>query len=160
MKSEENIANKRGLEELVSFEATRLFVLRATGVWFSTVYEQDFQGNETVLEVGSGLGFLQRNWPVQFSGRCVQLDLNPAALQEARRMYPAGNYVAGSGLELPFEDESFDVVCGLNCYDLLLACQDTAFREASRVLKKDGIFLHLQDLSTPLNTLNSTGERG
>lgn len=91
MKSEENIADKGRLEDLIVYEKNRIFVSKATNVWLSTVYEQDFQGNETVLEVGSGLGFLQRNWPVQFEGKWVQFDLNPTALQEARRMYPSGN---------------------------------------------------------------------
>lgn len=40
----------------------------------------------------------------------------------------------------------------------MLAYQDKAFREASRVLKDGGFFLHLQDLSTPLNRWNSAGE--
>lgn len=158
MQSEDNIQPKDGLEELISYEENRLFVSRAIKVWLSAIYEQDFQGNETVLEVGSGLGFLQRNWPVQFDGKWVQFDLNPLALQVARQIYPAGNYVAGSAFELPFEDNSFDVVCGFNCYDLMLAYQDRAFKEASRVLKEGGFFLHLGDLLTPLNRQNSAGE--
>lgn len=152
-----NKDNEGGLERLLGYAQNRVLVSRAMNLWFADLYEQNFKGNETVLEVGSGLNVLSTNLP-EHHGKWYQLDSDTEALKEAKKLSPNGVYISGSGLELPFEDNSFDVVCGFNCYDLLMAYQDTAFAEARRVLKNDGLFLHIQDLLTPLNIRSDTGE--
>lgn len=154
---DDNEGNESGLERLLGYTRIRAPVSRAMDLWFADLYEQNFNGNETVLEVGSGLNALSINLP-EHHGKWVHFDLDTEALKEAKKISPDGIYVAGTGLELPFEDESFDVVCGFNCYELLTAYQDQAFTEASRVLRKDGLFLHLQDLATPLIVQSDTGE--
>ena len=156
---EGNSDTDMSLDSLLNFEQKRAVVSRVTEKWLLALYQRHFQGHETVLEVGSGLGYFKRKLP-KHNGIWVQLDSNPVALKEARHKDSSGRgiYVAGTGLLLPFEDESFDVVCGFNCYDLLAAFGDEAFTEARRVLKKGGLFLHTQDLLIPLIVHKNTGE--
>ncbi len=133
------------IELLDEFEKGRNLVLRATKQIFRDFYKQNFQGNEKVLEVGSGTGFLKRNWPENFHGEWIQLDSQPAFLKEAKKR-SNGTYIQGSAYRIPFPDESLDVVCGYGSYDVLMDLEK-ATKEASRVLKEDGLFFHLLDLS-------------
>ena len=53
---------------------------------------------------------------------------------------PGENVIAGDMLQLPFEDETFDLVIS-ECAMYQTQRQTDAIKEALRVLKKDGIFL-------------------
>lgn len=142
---EDSTWGKGDVHRLNEFEKDRNLVLRATRQLFLNFYKQNFQGNERVLEVGSGTGFLKRNWPEEFKGEYIQLDSQSAFLEEAKNRNPNGTYINGSAYELPFPDESLDVVCGYGSYDVLIDL-GTAIKEANRVLKKGGLFFHMLDL--------------
>ncbi|MFO0680916.1 MAG: class I SAM-dependent methyltransferase [Sandaracinus sp.] len=90
-----------------------------------------------VLEVGCGTGLvLARIAPV--AERAVGVDLSPGMLAKARER---GLEVhEGSATALPFEAESFDVVCS---FKVLAHVPDLpqALREVSRVLRPGGIAL-------------------
>ncbi len=145
---------------LDGFEENRTLVLRATKQIFQDFCDQNLQGNEKVLEIGSGTGFLKRNWPENFHGEWIQLDSQPAFLKEVKKKLKNETYIQGSAYELPFPDESLDVVCGYGSYDVLMDLEK-ATKEASRVLKKDGLFFHMLDLypcSSPIaNDLEKKG---
>lgn len=100
---------------------------------------------DAVLEVATGTGvqlveLARRNR----GGRTAGVELAPGMLAETRRRLRAAGLegvelVEGSALQLPFEDESFDLV--VNAYMLdLLAREDIprALSEFRRVLKPDG----------------------
>ena len=135
------------LWELCRVERKRNLVLRAERNTFLHFQRQDIQSAEKVLEIGSGIGFLRRNWP-KYEGLWVELDSQPLFLKEAGRRYTKGTYVSGSAYELPFPDKSFDAVVGLDSFDIF-SDLEIAVNEASRVLKKGGIFLHMSDLGAP-----------
>ena len=131
---------------LHSFERRRELVARALQKGLQAIQQRYFKGGEAILEVGSGTGFLRRAWPPHTPiGRWVQYDCVSDFLDDAQRRFPEGTYVHGSALELCFPDESFDVVCGFNAYDNI-ANLETAAKKAARVLKPDGLFLHIMDL--------------
>ena len=129
---------------LDDLERYRDLVLRATQTLFKFFYESNFQGDERVLEIGSGIGFLRRNWPREFNGTWVELDKELAFLREAEKRFSQGTYVCGSAYELPFPNESFDAVCGLGSFDSN-GNLEIITREASRVLRKGGLFLQMFD---------------
>lgn len=133
------------LGTLYKYEQNRSLILRATRKIFSSFDKENFQGNERILEVGSGMGFLRRNWPNNYRGEWVQLDSQPVYLEEAKRRFPKGTYICGSVYQLPFPDESFDVVCGFNSYDNFFDLE-TAIQETARVIKPSGLLLHMLDL--------------
>lgn len=146
---------QENLKLTLEYEITRSFVRRARTKWFSEVGEKFFNGSVDVLEVGSGLGLLKHNLPGH-RGAWYHLDADELVLAFAKREFPDRAYIIGSALELPFPDGSLDVVCGFNCYDFMLAFGEKPFREAKRVLKKGGYFIHFQDLQTNFGVGDST----
>ncbi len=133
------------IKKLDEFEDSRNLVLRATKHIFLDFYRNNFRGNERVLEVGSGTGFLRRNWPDEFQGKWIQTDSQPAFLEDGKRRFPSGSYVSCSVYDTPFANESFDVVCGFGSFDVFMDLEN-AVREAHRVLKNGGLFFHMLDL--------------
>ncbi|OFZ16431.1 MAG: hypothetical protein A2X86_22200 [Bdellovibrionales bacterium GWA2_49_15] len=110
------------------------------------VCDVSLQGKR-VLEVGCGRGggaaFLQKyHAPKELVG----LDVGPSAISfcQKRHVQKGLTFVAGNAQDLPFPDQSFDVVVNLescHCYD----SQELFFQEVKRVLAPEGIFL-LADL--------------
>jgi ubiquinone/menaquinone biosynthesis C-methylase UbiE len=94
-----------------------------------------------VLEVGCGTGAIlseiQSNSP-------HGLDLQPAALMEARVHAPAASLACADALSLPYSNESFDITF---CHYLLLWVSDAqwALREMKRVTSPSGFVLALAE---------------
>lgn len=130
---------------LRDFEETRALTQRAAQEAFKRLYRKYFNGTERVLEVGSGTGYFSRQWPSEFSGEWVHLEPQQAFIEEARRKNPVGIYVNGSIYHIPFDDQSFDGVCGLSSFDVFYDLE-AAVREADRVLKRGGLFFHVLDI--------------
>jgi ubiquinone/menaquinone biosynthesis C-methylase UbiE len=67
------------------------------------------------LDVGTGTGAGARvivsRWP---EAEVVGLDVSPGMLAEARRLVPGVEFVEGDAADLPFADESFDLVANAN----------------------------------------------
>ncbi|MCK4730696.1 MAG: class I SAM-dependent methyltransferase [Candidatus Aenigmarchaeota archaeon] len=158
-RSKDSTWDPEDIELLDDFEESRNLALRATKQLFLDFYNKNFQGDEKVLEIGSGTGFLKRNWSENFHGEWIQMDSQPAFLKEAKKK-SNGTYIQGSAYRIPFPDESLDVVCGYGSYDVFMDLEN-ATKEASRVLKKDGLFFHMLDLdpcSSPIaNDLEKKG---
>jgi ubiquinone/menaquinone biosynthesis C-methylase UbiE len=105
--------------------------------------DEDLAGKD-VLEVSSGHGggasYLMRTFkPKSYVG----LDLNPAGVTFCRRRHnlPGIRFVQGDAQDLPFPDESFDVVINLEASH---SYPDFAqfLAEVARVLRKGGRFLY------------------
>ncbi len=96
-----------------------------------------------VLEVGSGAGQCSR-WVRSQGGRAFGLDLSMRQLQHSRRIDDATGVVVpsvlGTATNLPFVDESFDVVfCSFGALQFV-ADIDDAVAETARVLRRPGRF--------------------
>ncbi len=87
--------------------------------------------NRDILEVGCGTGLIMRGLE-DTAKSMVGLDISPGMLEEARRR--GFNVVEGNAEELPFEDESFDLVYS---YKVLAHVPgiEKALREMARVLR-------------------------
>ncbi len=107
--------------------------------WISQIILKHYP-HAKVLDVGCGAGLLSN--PLAKQGLDVTgIDLSENSLTVAK-MYDATKtvkYLHADAEKLPFENESFDVVCAL---DLLEHVEnpETVILEAARVLKKDGLF--------------------
>lgn len=133
------------IAEINSDEQRRNLVIRAIRKSLTQLYYTYFQEKEIVLEVGSGTGFLRRNLPEILNGEWIQLDSQPAFLEDAKRRFLNGIYTEGSAYDLPFPDKSIDGIWGHNSFTVL-SDLEAAIRECSRVLKDDGVFMHSMDL--------------
>jgi ubiquinone/menaquinone biosynthesis C-methylase UbiE len=89
------------------------------------------------LDVACGTGFVTRLLP----GEVVGLDQSDTMLEVAREQAPNATYVQGDGLELPFEDGSFERVFTSHFYGHLEDDQRVRFlADARRVAPKLVVF--------------------
>ena len=87
-----------------------------------------------VLEAGCGTGAILSELPDRLS--LHGLDIDPVALAESRIHAPAASLVQGNALQLPYSNQTFDIVY---CHFLLLWAHDPlqALLEMKRVAKPD-----------------------
>jgi len=101
--------------------------------------------DDTLLETAAGTGVLTRQLMQQMpSGtKIVTTDFNPAMLAVAQASLPPADnvsYQQANGVELPFDEQSFDaVVCQYGV--MFFPDIEQGYREAHRVLKDGGEFL-------------------
>jgi ubiquinone/menaquinone biosynthesis C-methylase UbiE len=109
------------------------------------IVEKIFQfsdlGNKQVLEVGCGNGRIT-SLLVGEPKQLVAIEPDIEKIREARKMVPGADFRIGSGENLEFSDEYFDLVI----FTLSLHHQNSneAIREATRVLKNDGVILVIE----------------
>ncbi|HSL30301.1 MAG TPA: class I SAM-dependent methyltransferase, partial [Anaerolineales bacterium] len=77
--------------------------------------EANLSSASRVLEVGCGTGAILSELPESFAVH--GLDIDPAALAQCRLHAPASALVQGDVLQLPYSNQSFDIVY---CHFLLL----------------------------------------
>jgi len=98
-----------------------------------------------VLDVGCNTGYGTVGF-VPVARRVVGIDVSPAAIEAARRRSSAGRpeFLVTTGVELPFPDESFDLVTSFQVVEHLV--DPLAFlAELRRVLRPGGVVV----LATP-----------
>jgi SAM-dependent methyltransferase len=104
--------------------------------------EIDFVDRD-VLDVGAGSGY--DAWRlVQAGGRVTALEYNPVLIRRGKDAVPEARWVGGFSHALPFENESFDIVC---CNAALHHMRDVpaAMQEMLRVLRTGGSLLTTGD---------------
>ena len=89
-----------------------------------------------VLDIGCGAG---RFCPIvaDRGARISGLDATPALVEIARERIPDGDFAVGDMEELPWPDESFDLVTGFNSF-FIAANIVNALAEARRVVRPGG----------------------
>lgn len=93
-----------------------------------------------VLEIGCGAGRMTKN--LKFYCPEIEIhgcDISYQAIHTAFREMPAGNFVMADVQNLPYADESFDIVVGFDIMEHVTDVQRT-IGEVYRVLKKGGRF--------------------
>lgn len=96
--------------------------------------------NVKVLDLCSGTGDIAGF--IDKSCKVTGLDFSEKMLEIARKKFPWVNFVDGDCTDLPFKDNSFDIVTisfGLRNIENY----DKALDEIYRVLKPNGLFMHL-----------------
>lgn len=93
-----------------------------------------------LLDIGCGAGlytnFLRKNLPhIEIHG----IDISKNAIVKAGKNYPKIHFTSGSVYELPFPNNTFDIIT-VFCVLEHLESPEKALQEIRRVLKKNGIF--------------------
>ena len=91
---------------------------------------------ERILDLAAGTGTSTQAF-ARTGAKAVACDFSIGMLSAGRQQYPAGMFIAGDALRLPFKDESFDAVTisfGLRN----VADTGAALEEMLRVTKPDG----------------------
>ena len=89
-----------------------------------------------ILDIGCGTGYFCK-MASEKEMEVTGIDATPEFIDEAKKRLPEGQFIVGEMEELPFEEESFDVVCGFNSFQYA-ANAENALKESKRVLKKSG----------------------
>ncbi len=95
------------------------------------------------LDIGSGLGGAARHIVRSYGAEVTGIDLTPDYVETARRISDRlgvkASFVVGSALDLPFDDNSFDVATLLHV-GMNLPDKQRLFAEVARVLRPGGAF--------------------
>jgi len=114
----------------------------------------ELKGNESILDMGCGIGGPARYLAKTFGCRVMGLDLTPefcrvAAMLTARTgLSHQVEYRQGNALAMPFEDQSFDVVWSQNVV-MNIADRHRLYREIRRVLRPDGRYAFSDVIAGP-----------
>ena len=96
--------------------------------------------NKDVLDLGSGDGRYAAMLLKMGARNVKGIDISPEMIELARGQHEDIEFILGDCLQMPFEDESFDIV--FSNYALhYCESAEKAFKEISRVLKKGGCFI-------------------
>lgn len=111
-----------------------------------------------VLDVGSGVGGASRLLASEYGCHVTGLDLTVEYCQAAQALADRlglselVNYRPGSALDMPFEDNSFDVVWTQHAA-MNIADKPKLYSEIARVLRPDGFFAMYDVLAGPVDPL-------
>ena len=100
---------------------------------------------EDTLDVGTGTGAGARAIRERFpTSDVIGVDVSPAMIAEARKLFPEATFVEGDASDLPFDDESFDLAAHSNMIPFL--------GETARVLRPGGwtLFAFSSGPETPI----------
>lgn len=106
---------------------------------------------ESVLDIGSGLGgparYLAKVWGCRVTGIDLTAEFVATAIELTRRtgLSDRVDFKQGSALDLPFDDESFDLAWSQNVV-MNIAERERYYAEIHRVLKPGG-WLAIQDVT-------------
>ena len=109
------------------------------------IYPQEFwemlyslgvgQPKQNILDIGTGTGILPMNM-MHYSGEYTGVDISSEMIEQAKALVPKADFICTDAHNLPFDDNSFDVVTALQCW--VYFDKERLLPELHRVLKKDG----------------------
>ncbi len=96
---------------------------------------------ENLLDIGCGTGYLIDMLSKEHDARFVGLDLSPKMIKQSEsKNIKNAKFVEGRSDELPFEDNTFDIVtCSQSFHHYPET--DKPMQEAKRVLKEGGLYI-------------------
>ena len=107
------------------------------------IYEEllpkEYLKGKKFLEVGCGLGYFS-NKASKIGANVTGIDIGPNLVEINKKKTPKGVFKVASASDLPFKDETFDVVLSTEVIEHVNN-QKSALKEMCRVLKKNGILV-------------------
>jgi demethylmenaquinone methyltransferase/2-methoxy-6-polyprenyl-1,4-benzoquinol methylase len=108
--------------------------------------------NTSILDLCCGAGQTTQ-FLVKYSDQVTGLDASPVALARAKKRVPQAQYVEGLAEELPFSDNSFDLVqTSVALHEMKPEQLTQILQQVYRVLKPEGTFACI-DLHQPHNPI-------
>jgi len=108
------------------------------------LYERvDLRNKEHILDVGCGTGAVTMDIAQYTKGDVIGIDIDREKFKEAEKVlseFPNVTLIEGDALDLPFEDETFDLVV-FSVVLIYIKDQQKALHEMARVTKKGGYVL-------------------
>lgn len=105
------------------------------------LYEKvDLKNKKNILDVGCGTGAVTLDIAQSTNGQVTGIDIDSEKLEEARKVLyniPNIKLMEADVLDLPFEDETFDLVL-FNVVLIYIKDQQKGMSEMARVIKKGG----------------------
>ncbi len=135
----------------LSFEKNRSQVREALQAMLARIFRDFDLPVSNGVDLGSGAtGAMVEELlaPIIDKKSWIQVETNPAAVRENRRRYPSSIVVQGSYLRLEEAlhlRDMLDIVTGLSSFDATHFI-DQAVDQARVALRKNGYFLHMQDV--------------
>jgi ubiquinone/menaquinone biosynthesis C-methylase UbiE len=107
------------------------------------------RSSDCILDVGCGQGYFERYFLIGKIHKVRAIDVNPEAIDYAKKRDGDAYYLCGDASHLPFQDREFDKAV---CLDTLEHVRDESktLSEIRRVLRRDGLLV----LSVPNDFLN------
>lgn len=96
--------------------------------------------DDTVLDLGCGQGATVGYLKDKHNIKAVGIDTSEKLINIAKQRYKNGDFILGSGENMPFKEESFSGVFA-ECTLSLMKDLDSTLKEVYRVLKKYGWFV-------------------
>lgn len=143
------------LEDLAQIDE---FHIRGQEATLELASQLELNSRHKVLDVGSGVGGASRLLASEYGCHVTGLDLTveycEVAQSLANRLGLSAlvDYRPGSALEMPFEDDSFDIVWTQHAA-MNIADKPKLYSEIARVLRPDGLFAMYDVLAGPVNPL-------
>lgn len=109
-----------------------------------------YRPGDRILDLGCGPASHWKYWKQYLSGHgtLIGVDLSEGMICEARRLYPEDDFRVGSGLKLPLEDGSIDLVIASSVlHHIPDSSLPAVFTEVSRVLDEHGTIVGREPVS-------------
>jgi SAM-dependent methyltransferase len=116
---------------------------------FGSFVSKYVREGDRVLDLGCGSASLWNVWPDSLPplGALVGVDLSPNMLEEARLLYPSGDFREGNFMGIPSGSGEFDIVIISSAlHHINDACLPACLREVDRVLDEHGTLLGREPL--------------
>lgn len=91
--------------------------------------------NQEILDIGTGTGILPINMK-KFGGNYTGVDISPEMIQQAVNNDKNTRYLCADAHDLPFENNTFDVITALQCW--VYFDKSRLLPELHRILKQNG----------------------
>lgn len=125
------------------FDSYRRFFRPANSKVVRDIFKHHISENSKILEIGSGLGELVDLVP-EYKSQIQQTDQSQSIVARHKSLHPDSNIICANVYELPFRENSFDVVVGYSSFDTL-SNLEKALSEVYKVLSPNGKFIHFLD---------------
>ncbi|NQV00447.1 MAG: HAD-IIIC family phosphatase, partial [Parcubacteria group bacterium] len=116
------------------------------------LFKKHLNSDTKILEIGAGGGTLWLLSGFEFRDNWFSLDVYWEPLEYAKIDNNNDKFIQASAYQLPFENDSFDCILDLEVFSYFKD-RKSLIKEIKRVLKPDGIIIHLDDYSQEPNEM-------
>lgn len=118
----------------------------------SEIFHKNISQDSILIELGSGIGELSTIIPSIFKGKIIEIEKSKEFSLCRKLAEEDTKLIRGDIIVLPLKDEIVNTVVSYSVFDTIHDL-GSANKEVCRVLKNDGIFIHILDLQPNIKVL-------